>query len=63
VLVYRLYQGEDADVDLKSLLSLRTMCDNLLEAVSDHFRTVYIRHPASVLTTFNPYFLVAWQVT
>lgn len=48
-------------MDLDSLLALRSVCEGLLASAEDHFRTVYMRHPAHVLTTLNPYFLVAWQ--
>ena len=56
-----MYEEDDFDVELDSLLALRSVCEGLLESAEDHFRTVYMRHPANVLTTFNPYFLVAWQ--
>lgn len=49
-------------MDLTSLLALRRVCDKLLEAVEEHFHLVYLRQPPAVLLTFNPYFLVAWQV-
>ncbi len=57
----RLYENEEFNVELDSILALRVVCEGLLSSAEDHFRMVYMRHPAQVLTTFNPYFLVAWQ--
>lgn len=58
----RVYDRRDFHAELTSLLTLRRVCDRLIHSVDEHFRTKYLRQSVDVLTKFNPYFIVAWQV-
>lgn len=59
--VCRLYACSTEDVDLSSLLTLRSVCGKMTDAVDEHFRLIYMRRSAEVLISFSPYFMVAWQ--
>lgn len=58
----KLYNERDFHVELTSILTLRRICDKLLYNVNKHFQTKYLKQPLEVLSHFNPYFVVAWQV-
>jgi hypothetical protein len=55
------YSQRDFHAELTSLLTLRRVCDRLIQSVDDHFRSKYLRQSVDILTKFNPYFIVAWQ--
>lgn len=59
----RLYKQKDINVNLESLLTLRAECQDILVEAEEHFRVFYIREPTDTVVGFNPYFIVAWQVS
>lgn len=60
--LFRLYRGEDQKANLHSLLTLRRVCDQLLQSTEDHFRIRFLQQTDESMKKVNPYFVVATQV-